>query len=96
MTFQPWMYLGQLPRDVIDEDEDQFVLCPGTEAVVRYLLRVQRLRQWREHLDFGMMVDDSRVICRIALGFGRGFTNWMEPHQMVELLDDEGNVDAAR
>ena len=80
--FDPWKFIGTYPGDVLDGDKT------NDAAVEMNLQKVARLRNWKQHLQFGVLVDNESSICRINLGLGRGLTNWVSLLQMAYFLDE--------
>ena len=88
--FDPWKFIGKYPWSVLDGDKSE------DATVKKNLQKVARLQGWKQHLQFGLFVDTNSSICRINLGFDRGFTNWISLIEMAHFLDESEFIEAAK
>ena len=84
-----WKYIGGPADDVLSVETDD-------EDVVRNLERVARLREWTKHVEFGVDRDYDQSICRIRLGLGQGYTNWVPLFKMAKMLDPAPYITQAK
>lgn len=82
------------PRHFIDQPKLKGLVKnePKTEVVERILEKIQRLRGWWKHLQFGLLYPKYSSVCRLELGLGRGYSNWISLYQMAIFLNEAALV----
>ena len=82
------------PRHFIDQPKQKGLIKnePKTEVVERLIEKIQRLRGWWRHLQFGLLYPQYSAVCRLELGLGRGYSNWISLYQMAIFLDEAALV----
>ena len=86
-----WNYIGAPAYDVLSDGIET-----DDEDVVRNLEGVARLREWIKHVEFGLDRDTDQSICRIHLGLGQGYTNWVPLFKMAKILDPAPYITQAK